>query len=613
MSELKLAAEFPPASHEAWLKLVEKTLKGASFDKKLVSQTYDGIKLEPLYARAKDAAPIAGRAAGTPWAVMQRVDLPNPAAFNAEALHELGNGATGLTFVGAGAPAANGYGLEDISVEALAQAFDNVLLDAAPIRFDTRGRVLNTAKNFIALVEQRDFEIGKLDVDFGIDPLSALAALGSVPELPEEAIARRAQFAAGLAKQNFRGRVFIADGRPVHDAGGSEAQELAYALACALTYWRAMEDAGLSLDQGRRQIAFLLAADADQFLTTAKFRALRKLWARIEEAAKLSPAPVKLHAETAWRMMTRYEPAVNWLRATVAVVAAGTGGADAITVLPHTAALGLPDRFARRMARNLQLMLLEESNLHRVADPNAGSGAIEALTDELCAKAWTLFQEIETAGGVAKALVAGSIQKKIAEVRTARERNVATRKDPLTGTSEFPNLGEARPAVIDTPKPSVTTYKPAVHSEMLPRIRLAEPFEKLRDAAHTKKPQVFLANLGTPADFTPRATFAKNFFEAGGIAAPGNDGFEDDSALVSAFKQSGALIACLCSSDEVYGSKAGPVADVLKFAGAKAVYLAGRPGEHEAAWRESGVDSFIFAGSDALAALQQIHATLGLK
>jgi methylmalonyl-CoA mutase len=613
MSELKLAAEFPPASHEAWLKLVEKTLKGASFDKKLVSQTYDGIKIEPLYARAKDAVPIAGRAAGTPWAVMQRVDLPDAAAFNAEALHELGNGATGLTFVGAGAPAANGYGLADISVEALAQAFDNVLLDAAPIRFDTRGRVLGTAKNFIALAEQRGFDIAKLDVDFGIDPLSALAALGSVPELPEEAIARRAQFAAGLARQHFRGRVFIADGRPVHDAGGSEAQELAYVLASALTYWRAMEDAGLSLDQGRRQIAFLLAADADQFLTTAKFRALRKLWARIEEAAKLSPAPIKLHAETAWRMMTRYEPAVNWLRATVAVLAAGTGGADAITVLPHTAALGLPDRFARRMARNLQLILLEESNLHRVADPNAGSGAIEALTGELCAKAWELFQEIEAAGGVAKALVAGSIQKKIAEIRTTRERNVATRKDPLTGTSEFPNLGEARPAVIDTPKPAVATYKPAVHSEMLPRIRLAAPFEKLRDAAHAKNPRVFLASLGTPADFTARATFAKNFFEAGGIAAPGNDGFKDESDLMEAFRQSGALIACLCSSDEIYGNMAGPAADALKLAGAKAVYLAGRPGEHEAAWRKAGVDSFIFAGSDALAALQQIHVILGLK
>jgi methylmalonyl-CoA mutase len=210
-------------------------------------------------------------------------------------------------------------------------------------------------------------------------------------------------------------------------------------------------------------------------------------------------------------------------------------------------------------------------------------------------------------------LIAGTIQKEIAEIRAARVKNIATRKDALTGTSEFPDFNEATPAVLDMPKPSITVYKPAVSSEVLPRIRLAEPFEKLRDAARTAKPQVFLANLGTPADFTARATFAKNFFEAGGIKAPGNDGFDETAALVSAFRQSGALIACLCSSDEVYGSRAAAAAEALKQAGAKAVYLAGRPGENEAAWRKSGVNSFIFAGSDVLAALQQIHATIGLK
>lgn len=613
MSELKLAAEFPPVSHEDWLKLVEKTLKGASFEKKLVAETYDGLKIQPLYERAKDAVPVENRAAGTPWQVMSRVDLPNPKTANTEALHELENGATGLALVFAGAPSANGYGLADVSVEALAQTLDNVWLDAVAIRLDARGRALATATNFLALAEQRNIDPGKLDVSLGIDPMSALAALGSTPQPPEETISKRARFAAGLVKRGFRGQVFMADGRSVHDAGGSEAQELAYVLSCAVTYWRALETAGLSLDTARKQIAFMLSADADQFLTTAKFRALRKLWARIEEASKIPPAPVKLHAETAWRMMTRYEPSVNWLRETVAVFAAGTGGADTITALPHTAAIGLPDRFARRMARNLQLILLEESNLYRVSDPNAGSGAIETLTNELCAAAWKLFQEIEGGGGIAKALLSGSIQKKIEEVRAAREKNVAHRKDALTGTSEFPNLGEVSPSVLDVAKPSYPFQKPAVHSKTLPRIRLAEPFEKLRDAAaRSGKPGVFLANLGTPADFTPRATFARNFFEAGGIEPKSNDGFKAANAA-AAFKASGASIACLCSSDEIYAREAEGAARALKLAGAKAVYLAGRPGEHEAAFKKAGVDGFISAGSDALAALQQIHATLGLK
>ncbi|HVT54782.1 MAG TPA: methylmalonyl-CoA mutase family protein, partial [Xanthobacteraceae bacterium] len=608
------AAEFPPVSREDWLKLVEKTLKGADFDKKLVSKSYDGLKIQPLYERAKGAAPIAGRAAGQPWRVMARIDLPDAKAANKEALHELENGASALALIFAGAPAANGYGLADVSVEALAQVLDNVWLDAVAIRLDPRGRGFAAMKNFLALAEQRGTALEKLDVSFAIDPMGALAALGSTPQPPEATIAKRAEFAADLSKRGFRGQVFMADGRPVHDAGGSEAQELAYVLSCAVTYWRALEAAGLSLDAGRKQIAFLLSADADQFLTTAKFRALRKLWTRIEEAAKIPPAPIKLHAETAWRMMTRYEPSVNWLRETVAVFAAGTGGADTITALPHTAALGLPDRFSRRMARNLQLILLEESNLYRVGDPNAGSGAIETLTDELCAAAWKIFQEIEAQGGTAKALLSGSIQNKVEEVRKTREKNIATRKDALTGTSEFPNLGEPSPAVLDVAKPPFPLQKPAVHSKTLPRIRLAEPFEALRDAAaRGGTPRVFLANLGTPADFTARASFANNFFESGGVTAKSNDGFASASDAASAFKKSGASIACLCSSDEIYAREAEAAARALKQAGAKAIYLAGRPGEHEAAFKKAGVDGFIFAGSDVLAALQQIHATLGLK
>ena len=176
-------------------------------------------------------------------------------------------------------------------------------------------------------------------------------------------------------------------------------QELAYVLAVAVAYLRALESGGVALDQARRMIFFRLSADADQFLTIAKFRALRKLWARVEEACGLAPVPAFVSAETAWRMMTRRDPHVNMLRTTIAAFSAGIGGADAVTVLPFTAALGLPDRFARRIARNSQLLLLEESNLAKVSDPAAGSGGFEALTEQLCTAAWALFQEIERAGG----------------------------------------------------------------------------------------------------------------------------------------------------------------------------------------------------------------------
>ena len=619
MTELPLAAEFPPASREEWLALVEKSLQGAPFDKKLVSKTYDGLRIEPLYKRAERSRSVAGRTPSARWGVVQRLDHPNPSAANVEALHELENGATGITILVSGAPSANGYGLRDASHKTFARALDNVWLDAAALRLDAGSRDMEAAEALIAIAAERKIDLAKLDTVLGLDPLGTLATRGLLDATPKAAIERRAKFAADFARQGFRGHAFLADARPVHDAGGSEAQELAYALACALAYWRALEAAGLALDAARKQIAFLLAADADQFLTTAKFRALRKLWARIEEASGLAPAPVRLDAETAWRMTTQREPSVNWLRTTIASFAAGTAGADNVTVLPHTAALGLPDRFARRVARNIPLILMDESNVHRVSDPAAGSGAIEDLTLKLSAAAWKLFQEIEAAGGAADALTSCLIQRKVAEVRKIREANVATRKDALTGTSEFPNVGEAAIAVLDIAKPDLPEIDAKMRSEALPRLRLSEPFEALRDAADRgaagkrKRPAVFLANLGPASAFSECAAFAKNFFEAGGIEARSNEGVLKSSALSDAFKASGAPIACLCSSNEIYAREAEAAAAALKKAGAKAVFLAGTAGEHEAAWRKAGIDDFVFAGCNVLAALQQVHATLRLK
>ncbi len=235
----------------------------------------------------------------------------------------------------------------------------------------------------------------------------------------------------------------MADGRIIHNAGGSEAQELAFALACAVSYLRALEASGMALEAACDAIYFRLTADAEQFPTIAKFRALRKLWARVEGACGLSPKPALVAAETAWRMMARRDPQVNILRTTIAVFSAALGGADTITVLPFTAASGLPDRFARRIARNTQLLLAEEAHLAKVADPAAGSGAVESLTDELCEAAWALFQEIEATGGPAAALESGLIQEKIAGVRAKREAAIASRRDALTGVRIFPNLQEA--------------------------------------------------------------------------------------------------------------------------------------------------------------------------
>ncbi len=311
-------------------------------------------------------------------------------------------------------------------------------------------------------------------------------------------------------------------------------------------------------------------------------------------------------------MLTQRDAYVNMLRATMATFSAGLGGANAITVLPHTLALGLPDPFARRAARNTQLVLLEESNLAKVSDPAAGSGGIETLTQQLCEAAWSIFQEIEKAGGLFASLEQGLIQRKVAATRAVREANIAKRRDVLTGASEFPNLHEADVAVLAVKPVALAPMGEAtIEFEALTPIRLAAPFEALRDKSDSMlkssgaRPKIFLANLGTAADFTARAGFAKSFFETGGIEAIDTEGFTDPTALAAAFNASGAALACLCSSDKVYAEHATATAAALQSAGAKHIYLAGRPGEQEAAWRGAGVGDFIFAGGDALAMLRE--------
>ncbi len=610
---LTLAAEFSPATEQDWRKLVDDALKGADFNKRLVSRTYDGLKVDPLYARAQDAAPIVGRAA-VPWVVAQRVDHPDPGVANGQALQDLENGATGLTLVFAGAPAARGYGFIAENADALEQALAGVMLDIIALRIETApfaGRPV--ADRVTEVVTKRKTDPAALDIDFGLDPLGDMARTGRAllpwPELSQ----RAGGTAKDLATKGFaKARFLRADGRAVHEAGGSEAQELAFVIAAGVAYLRLTEAAGFPLDEARRRLSFMLAADADEFLTIAKFRALRKLWARVEQACGLTPQPAYVSAETAWRMMTRRDAYVNMLRTTIAVTAAGVGGADSVTALPFTLALGLPDRFARRVARNMQLILLEESNLYRVRDPAAGSGGIEHLTTEMAKSAWTLFQEIEAAGGLAAALEQGLFQNKVAETREARGAAIAKRKDALTGVSDYPNLSEAAVKVLDAARVSAPEAPPATFAA-LPSLRLGEPFEALRDKSDAilkntgSRPKVFLANLGKLSEFNARATFARNFYEAGGIEAVTNEGFPDLAALVAAFQISGAKLACLCSSDKVYEAQAAEAAKALTAAGA-VVHLAGRPGENEANWRQAGVGTYIYVGCDVLSTLQAAYA-----
>ena len=625
LADLPFMDAFPSPSEAQWRAAVDKVLKGADFEKKLVGRTADGIRIEPLYAAApaSDARPLRGQAGR--WRVAARVDHPEPDEAARLALADLEGGADCLSLAFAGALAARGFGLKANDLGALDTALSGVMLDLVRLRLDPAPGGRRQALLLADLVARRGHAPSALQIDFGMDPIGVFAATGALAVALPELGKRLAETIGDLKSRGFVGPFLAADGRIWHEAGASEAQELGAVLATAVTYLRLLEAEGVALAEARDAISFTLVADTDEFVTIAKLRAARLLWDRVQQACGLKPKPVFIHAETAWRSLTRRDPWVNLLRGTIAAFSAGVGGADSIGVQPFTAALGLPDGFARRIARNTQLILLEEAHLWRVADPAAGAGGFEALTQALCEQGWRKFQDLEAESttnfcGIVAALANGHVQKGLAREREARAKAVATRREPITGTSEFPNLSEASVSVL-APPPAASAERAgsddAITVEALPSTRLAEPFETLRASAEIAaaagaQPKAFLATLGAIVGFTARAGFARNLFEAGGIAAPAGDGFAragttDLDALVAAFRASGAKLACLCGSDESYAAEAIPAAAALTAAGAT-VWLAGRPGEQEAALRDAGVTNFIFAGCDAIAVLQDALA-----
>ncbi|MCX2185311.1 methylmalonyl-CoA mutase subunit beta [Streptomyces sp. SKN60] len=597
---LSLAAEFPAATHAQWQRLVAGVLSRSGKDvpeteaeDALSTQLEDGVQARPLYTDADGVpdpglpgfAPFvrSGRAEGNTaggWDVRQRHRTADAEAV----LTDLENGVTSLWLT---------VGADGIPVDALGRVLEGVYLDLAPVVLDAGADTTAAAEELFALYGRRGVAADAARGNLGADPLGTEARTGT-PYDPEGlpgavALARRcAETYPGL-------RALTVDALPYHEAGGSAAQELGASLATGVAYLRALTDGGLTVEQALGQLEFRYAATADQFLTIAKLRAARRLWARVAEASGAAAAGAQLqHAVTSPVMMTARDPWVNMLRTTVATLAAGVGGAESVTVHPFDHALGLPDAFARRIARNTSTILIEESHLSRVIDPAGGSWYVETLTDELAHAAWEFFQEIERQGGQAAALRSGWIEQRLSATWAERSKALAKRREPVTGVSEFPHLAE---------KPVVREPAPAEPTGGLPRVRRDEAFEALRArsdahlAATGARPRVYLAALGPAAAHTARLTFAANLFQAGGIEPVTEGSFED----------SGAAEVCLCSSDAVYEERAAEEAAAFRAAGAGHVVLAGRPAAYPDA------DSYVFAGCDAVAVLSATLDRMGVS
>jgi methylmalonyl-CoA mutase len=635
---LPLAADFPDAGRGQWQHLVEGVLhksgaadasadvSGERAEAALRTALQDGLSVRPLYTAEDDTAADPGLPGFAPfvrggrvqgsavdgWEIRQPHADRDPVRANEAVLADLENGVNSLwlTLGRGGLPVADLPGL-----------LRGVYPELVSIVLDAGAEFPAAAQGLLALYAERGITAGDARANLGADPLGLLARTGRARDTAR-LLAAAAELAARCDRELPGVRALTVDATVYHDAGASAAQELGCALATGVGYLRELTAAGLSVGAAAGQLEFRWAATADQFLTIAKLRAARRLWARV---CQVSGVPAersaqRQHAVTSAVMMTERDPWVNMLRTTLACMAAGVGGADAVSVLPFDAALGLPDAFARRIARNTQSVLLEESHLGRVIDPAGGSWYVEQLTDELAHAGWDWFQQVERAGGQRAALESGLVRERIAETWARREDDLAHRREPVTGVSEFPNLAERLPvrepfpadplpaeappaeALPAEPFPADPLPVPDRQSGGLPRVRRSRQFEALRARSDARlasvgeRPRVFLAAIGPAAAHTGRSSFAANLFQAGGIQTVLAEG-TDAAALAGAFTASGAAVACLCSSDRLYAEHAEPVAAALGAAGARRVLLAGKPGELP------GVDGFVFAGCDAVAVL----------
>jgi methylmalonyl-CoA mutase len=632
-----LAGEFDSTSKQQWVEMVAKVLKGADFDKALVSHTYDGIRIDPLYTLADEQAveQLPGKAgftrgesptvnADVAWSICQRIDHPDPATANAQMLEDLEGGANSLEVVIDAFGAAKVDGVVVDTADGFDRVFDSVFLDLISVGLRSGEDTEVTARWMLELWERRGTPLVDRHGSFGADPLGVLAMTGSLSNGLDTMFDEIAAL-IGEVSEMPNVRVVEIDTAPFVGAGASEGQELGLMLASAIAVLRALDERGIPAEKAAPHIGLTLSADADVFAGIAKIRAARQLWSHALTVAGIDPEHTggRISVRSSTRMMSQRDPWVNILRSTAACFAAATGGAAAIILDPFDAALGDSNNLPRRIARNTQLILQAEAHVARVLDPAGGSFYVEHLTEALSAAGWTYFQEVERDGGLFAALTSGRVHRDLAATADRRAKNIATRNDPLTGVTEFPNLDEELPAAAETDRAAKRAAANGAHQrsgspttvEPLRQRRLAEDFEALRDRADRlanegAQPTIFLANLGPVAVHTARATYAKNFFEAGGIVALGTDGFASTEELGAAFQASGATAAVLCSSDAVYERDAEAAAAALRAVGCSRLYLAGNPRDQRDRYLAAGVDEFIHVGVNVLDTLTALFAHL---
>ena len=625
----KLFAEFPPVSTKEWEEVIVKDLKGADYEKKLVWRSPEGFAVRPYYRAENlegleflDSAPgqypyVRGTGKSNDWYILQSVDATDGdfAKANKTALELLNKGVEALTIVICHKT--------EVSAEQWAVLLKDIALDVAPVYIKgISGHNVASVASWVEFAAKAGLNKETVRFCFDLSPLSCLVRSGRF----DEAVCAKVKDAI-LAVEGFkRVKVLCIDGTAFANAGSNNTQELAYSLSQASEYINCLTELGLSATEAARRIWFRFNVGSNYFMEIAKFRAARLLWASIAKAYGTEcccAEKMYVHAVTSAWNQTVYDPYVNMLRATTEAMSAALAGVNSIEVLPFDYAFRTPNDFSNRIARNVQVILKHQALFDKVVDPAAGSYYIENLTKSIADGVWKLFKETEEAGGFLAQFKAGKIQEAIKATAADTDKKLATRRQTLLGTNQFPNFLEV--AGKDITKEIVSKDIPTVNGKVIacncPAEPVAEPllpyrgaeaFEALRFATDRsgKEPKAFMLTYGNLAMCRARAQFSSNFFAVAGLRVIDNNRFETIEEGVKAFLESGADICVACSSDDEYAEGVPQIAELL--AGKGILVVAGAPA-CQADLEAKGIKNFISVKSNVLETLKQYQAALGIK
>lgn len=627
--ELDLLSEFPPPSWEEWLKAVEDTLKGADYSKAMFTKTYEGISLKPIYRKediqdldfcSADPGKAPYQRGNDPlrrvnegWLVAQAIAEPDLEKLNKMLLDELSRGLMAVNLELARADRPNGIKLEKL--QDLQTALDGVDITAAPlfIQLDMKDHKILDLLEEYALA--KGINLKELEAGIGFDPTGEFARKGSLPMALDKVwdqICNSVKWAVAKAPKT---RVMSIDGTVYEAAGCSSSQELAFVLSTAIGYINGLQMVGFTIDEIAPLFQVKLSLGSNLFMEIAKIRAFRLLWAEMIRAFGGNERSQKIwiHGRSARFNKSVYDIYTNVLRTTTEAFSGVIGGADSLEIGCFDELIKPGDEFSRRIARNQQILLAEESHLNKVIDPAGGSYYIESLTNELANLAWKQMQELEEEGGMIKALRAGTIHERIAVVAKARIDAVNKRRDVFVGVNMFAAADEA---AISPSQGKLVTEEIAVSldASALPKLRAVQAIEALRarvnNAKQIQDTSIMLINMGSLAEYKARADFSTGFFQAGAFNVEGSQAFASVEDAVKAAEESNAAAYCICSTDDNYKSLVPELCAALK---GKPLILAGYPADMVESYKAAGIDIFIHIRADLVATLNDLLNLMGVK